>query len=258
MCVPSEYELENNRNMPIYYTCPGCGKEKSFQRYVNIKSSIQVDNNVGKCKNQKSCGYWFFPVEFFNKNGNSKADPITPTFIQNNLLLKTLKQYEQNNFFLYLTNKFGEVIARNTMIKYSIGTSKLIGATIFWQIDYDDKIRTGRIILFDAENGKTNNTRWQCDGWVHREIDIKKFNLRECLFGENLIKKDLYKSIVVARNERDAIIGSILYPDLIWTSLPTSIYTPDFHILNSVTCRNVIWFPNLNKFERLRQYRDGF
>ena len=61
----------------------------------------------------------------------------------------------QNNFIQFLKTLFTETEVNEAIQKYYIGTSKhWNGATIFWQIDNLEKVRHGKIMLFNPETGK--------------------------------------------------------------------------------------------------------
>ena len=66
-----------------------------------------------------------------------------------------MKCYEQNNLFLYLANHLGYESALHLMKTYHVGTArKWKNATVFWQTDISGKIRTGKIMQYNAETGK--------------------------------------------------------------------------------------------------------
>ena len=59
------------------------------------------------------------------------------------------------------------------------------GATIFWQVDKQMKIRTGKIILYEPNTGKRVKDSWPNVTWVHSTIR-QDFGLSQCLYGEHL------------------------------------------------------------------------
>ena len=68
---------------------------------------------------------------------------------------ESLCGYEANNFVQFLVNKYGYNVTTRAIEKYFIGTSDhWNGATIFWQIDQNNKIHSGKIMLYDQNSGK--------------------------------------------------------------------------------------------------------
>jgi len=63
-----------------------------------------------------------------------------------------------NNFIKYLIDLFGSEITYNLIEKYCIGTSKhWKGATVFYQIDINNQIRAGKIMLYNLHIIQTGN-----------------------------------------------------------------------------------------------------
>jgi phage terminase large subunit len=64
-----------------------------------------------------------------------------------------------NQFLIYLTSLFGEDITHKVNQRFFIGTSKhWQGACVFWQIDSENNIHTGKIMLFNPTTGKRVKT----------------------------------------------------------------------------------------------------
>jgi hypothetical protein len=94
----------------------------------------------------------------------STSRPRKESFIESQYLKASLKAYEQNNFVQFLIRSFGEQKAMQAVTAYKVGTSKRWqGATIFWQIDHEDKIRGGKIMLYNTQTGKREKTK---NSWV--------------------------------------------------------------------------------------------
>lgn len=59
---------------------------------------------------------------------------------------------------------------------------------MFWQIDYEGNVRTGKVMLYDCQSGrrvKDENCRGRI-GWMHSRVEVPDgggFRLRQCLFG---------------------------------------------------------------------------
>ena len=72
---------------------------------------------------------------------------------------------------------------------YRIGTSsKWGGAAVFWQIDINGQVRTGKVMCYNAETGHRVKGPQAFVSWAHSELKLHDFRLKQCLFGEHLLK----------------------------------------------------------------------
>ena len=127
--------------------CPDCGK-KSFVPYIDNATGEPLHSTVGKCDRSDNCGHHYTPKQYFTDNhisfDNKKeyTPPPNPTpkpqpsFIDTELLKKSLTNYNKNNFVQWLAGIAGEEQAGKAIERYFVGTSKN-GGTCFWQIDFD-------------------------------------------------------------------------------------------------------------------------
>jgi len=127
-----------------------------------------------------------------------------------------MKQYPKNNLYLFLITLFGEEKALQLLKTYLVGTSKhWNGATIYWQVDSFNKVRSGKIMLYNPETGRRVHKK---QNWVHSILKLTDFNLSQCLFGEHLLAlpENCNKTIAIVESEKTAIITSYFLNDLIW------------------------------------------
>ena len=70
------YQLESKRltgHQPQKLSCPSCGKKKCLVRYVDTRNGNQyVDDTVGKCDHQHSCGYHYTPSDYYRDNQGAR------------------------------------------------------------------------------------------------------------------------------------------------------------------------------------------
>lgn len=191
-------------------SCPNCGKSRCFVRYVDEEGIIQFPDAVGKCDHESSCGYHYTPREYFRDNPDvlsqsdgGRADRRTlpraaerktphpvPSFISADVVGRSLLHYEFNPLYRYLCQTFGEEETQRLFRLYRIGTSsKWGGATIFWQTDWQGQVRTGKIMLYDPATGHRIKEPRAYVSWVHSELHLPDFRLRQCLFGEHLLNR---------------------------------------------------------------------
>lgn len=231
-------KLSFDRKRTRVKICP-CGKSNSDGKFAPFEGY----EDKGYCH---SCDETFPPIEEKEDGQQKPFAPPPPkqvSFIDPQFMDASLKGYDQNNFVLFLENTFGKSKAKKAVEAYKIGTSKRWpGANIFWQIDHEDKIRSGKIMLYNTSTGKRQNK----NSWVHSVLKLDDFNLNQCLFGSHLINSDPSKTIGIVESEKTAIIASVLMPKLIWLASggKSGLKASKAEFLRD---RDIILFPDLTK-----------
>jgi len=208
------FELEKGSKK---FICPNCLKKK-FVRYLDIETKIYLHPRVGKCDREISCGYHYPPRDYFRDNPSqqntcihekridfrqfkTKSQPAS--YIAHGMLGKTLSGYKNNQFVIFLRTLFPDEIVKELIHRFFIGTSaKWNGSTIFWQIDEQRKIRSGKIIPYDKNTGK----RKGYITWAHKEYNLPDFNLSQCLFGLHQVINFPNAPVGIVESEKSAII----------------------------------------------------
>lgn len=165
-----------------------------------------------------------------------------------------------NRFVKYLINLFGPDITKSLVNKYFIGTSKhkfkakdfpsyesISGATIFWQMDFQGNLRTGKIMLYDATRGKRIRKPFDHITWVHFLLKQPDFRLKRCLFGEHLLT-DQSRPIALVESEKTAIISSVYLPQFTWLAVGGKDYL-NYEICQILKGRSIVLFPDTNCYD---------
>jgi hypothetical protein len=180
-----KYQLEKYHGRQSRYTCPQCEKPHSFVRYVDEQGRY-IAENVGRCNREDKCGYHLTPSEYFRSKGidyqpvvKEAPKPLPPTdYIPEQTMVRTLKT---DNFLIRFLSKYFQPLELAYAIdKYRIGDAK-DGRTIYWQIDEDNRVRTGKIMLYDPLTGHRVKNRPNSFDWAHRYVK-KPFQLEQCLY----------------------------------------------------------------------------
>ena len=219
------YILDNTTPRKLF-VCPQCNK-KTFVRFIDIETKEYLPPHVGRCNREQKCTYYYKISEYLKepKDQEYKRQPapaikptfksLKPSYIPLEQFKRSRQHYEQNTFVQWLINETNEAEALNAIRLYHVGTSKKWqGATIFWQIDQYGKIRTGKIMLYH-NNGHRVKKPYDHIYWVHKSIETE-FNLKQCLFGEHLLKLYPEKPICIVESEKTAIKASIYMPSFNW------------------------------------------
>ena len=203
------------------FTCPKCHK-KTFVKYTETETGNYFDEDFGRCDRESNCNYHNAPNgDYKNTFEVINISKPEPSFHDYDLVNQSKRNYEQNNFVKFLKTIFSDFEVKQAIQKYSIGTSKYWkGATVFWQIDNLQKVRHGKILQYVPETGKRYKDK---NGKplihsVRAVLQIKNFNLCQCLFGLQLTANSLQKTIAIVESEKTAIIMSLFKPEYIWLS----------------------------------------
>ncbi len=266
-----KYHLQPYNGMQSRYRCPGCNhRTKTFKLYVDTDTGEHLAPHVGFCDRVDNCGYHFTPKQYFAAVGGypltvynrqvearGKARPvaqadyyISPGYVNNSFV-----DYHKNNFYRYLISRFGLDVAANLAQQYRIGTSShWHGATVFWQLDAEGHVRTGKIMLYNKQNGKRVKQPFNHITWAHTQIlkgmeGPPAFHLNQCLFGEHLLISAPYKPVAITESEKTAIIASALMPAFVWLACGS------LEGLNPTKCkvlhgRKVLLFPDVNAYSK--------
>lgn len=264
------YKLDNRRNKKKY-DCPACGHKRVWTMYIHAETEEELNPIVGKCDRENNCSHHYTPGQFFKdrpdkKNADigfktfSKPEPKPTSYISKEEYLNSIACLIQNhpNYFInYLSRIFGEHNACMLMAKYNLGTSThWKGSVVFWQMDIEQKLRTGKIMLYDQKSGKRVKQPFNHIHWVHALLEskkeIKNFNLKQCFFGEHLLKNNPGQKVAIVESEKTAIIASMYFPDYVWLA-SGSLVNISIEKCKVLKGRQVILFPDLKGLDKWKE-----
>ena len=229
------YTLERctgNRKKSI---CPNCG-HRTFVRYIDVETGKPLGEDIGRCDREINCGYHKKPRDYFSehlhtsqrrywfpkKEYRAPSDTSSFSTIDSAKVEQTVMLGAFNNFSIWLREHFGFTEAMQQMMRYRIGTSNhWPNATIFWQIDQQQKVHTGKIMLYDYHTGHRVKEPYNHIAWVHKSENAKNFHLKQCLFGLHLLRPDT-QIVAIVEAEKTAVVASIFFPDVLF--LPPVAY----------------------------------
>ena len=258
------YILEPYKGINTRYRCPICQqRDKTLSLYIDTKTGEHIHPSVGRCNRESNCGYHYTPKQYFQDNNilvdtpqpkaykprpiSSQTKPVS--FVPIEVFKASLKAHETNHFVQFLIKLFGVDVAIQLVGSYFIASSKhWNGSTVFWQIDIQGKVRTGKIMLYSPTTGKRIKEPFNHINWVHSILKQPEYELKQCLFGEHLLI-DKTKPVAIVESEKTAIIASVYLPQFIWVAVGSLTN------LNAEKCtilmgRTVTLFPDLNGFDK--------
>ena len=245
------YELDKSSRK---HTCPAC-EHKTFVLYIDNLTGHPVHSSVGRCDRANNCAHHYPPKQYFADNhiGNlrSYTPPpkprlqLQPSVIKPELLKKSLSNYEHNHFAQWLAGVVGNDSVSEAIGRYFVGTWG--HGTVFWQIDLQGRIRTGKIITYDKDGHRRKDIIPPVQ-WMHTVSETPGFILRQCFFGEHLLSGN-NKPVAITESEKTAVIASIYLPDMVWLSCGNceGLNSKKYAVL---TGRNVVLYPDAKMFNK--------
>ena len=170
------YSLQKYKGTATRHTCPKCGDRHSFVYYVD-ENNVPLHPSVGRCNHESGCGYHYTPKEYFQehpehrttndfyfdrqraeqKKVKQQSKPTPIGYIPPHYVEKS--QSERSNFFRFLftllTSYYGDKakeVLKRLLEEYRLGATR-DGSVIFWQIDRTGKVRTGKVMEYNPEDG---------------------------------------------------------------------------------------------------------
>jgi hypothetical protein len=159
----------------------------------------------------------------------------------------SLNNYDNNHFVQFLLAEFDRESVNKAVARYLLGTSNK--QTIFWQIDRQSKVRTGKVISYDPHTGK--RVKKVSMGWIHARM-IKagelpeSFRLAQCFFGEHLLRASKLP-IAIVESEKSAVIASIFVPQYTWLASGAKLNLQPEKLVRIAT-RRIILVPDADAF----------
>jgi hypothetical protein len=243
--------------------CPSCHNKGSFTHYIDSETEERLNPLVGICNREINCGYHYPPRQYFQENGISRVQSYQPSIRPKPILVKepsfipqdifrssfTNREFADNHFIRYLIELFGLELTMELADKYHIGNSSYWkGATVFWQVDILGRVRAGKIMLYDHDTGKRVKSPFKHINWAHKVFHLEGFELKQCFFGEHLLR-DCEKPVAIVESEKTAIIASAYFPDFTWIACG-SLNQLNAKICSVLKGRRVTLFPDLGCFKK--------
>lgn len=222
--------------------CPNCGVKKTWTRYINTDTGEYFPDQYGICDRADKCGHFNpLPGEFYKTGGTRKSIPRS-------IMEKSLQGWEDNAFFLFLAELFGDA-AYGLAEDYKLGSAKIWGgATVFWQLDVWGRVRSGKIMKYGADGRRIKDKQT----WAHTLIYPEAFDLEQCFFGEYLLARHTGKPVAMFESEKTAMIFEGYMPGQFVCLACGSNYGMGGKVLNIQKCkplagRRVVLFPDASE-----------
>lgn len=180
--------------------------------------------------------------------------PTPPSYIPKEYLIKCFSY--RSKFIEFLCGLFDIKTIERVAADYYLGATKS-REVIFWQVDNNRRIRTGKVMAYDPETGHRVHSNGATN-WIHALLKKQglidgEFNLQQCFFGEHLLKKYPDKVVAIVEAEKTAVIASAVFPKYIWLATGGK-YGINADKMKVLAGRKVIFFPDTDTTGETYQY----
>lgn len=226
------------------YQCPAC-RQKRFVRYVNFETGEFLPDRFGKCDRSDKCRYWLKPDQEYSDY--ELPEPLPEKQIDQlplSLVEATGKEFKNNKFVQSLRSVAEDNKVKQAIKRFLIGTSKYWdGAVVFWYVDEANRVRNGKIMLYDEVTGKRvkNNNRAYIT-YVRAALKRYDLNLKQCLFGLHQIQEE-EKPIAIVESEKTAVKVSMFNDSFTWMATGSKATFNQRH-LDPIRNKLIVAFPD--------------
>lgn len=208
--------------------------DRKFNNAVSTTQKVSIASFIYMCKNAGIDTNKFIikdadfkPQTKLLPTKRPEPKPIPLCTISSEYVKRSLDMRLQSNFQAFLCKIVNDAkTIQNVCLTYALGVTK-DGSTIFWQIDKDGKVRSGKIIQYDQYTGhRIKGDDGDKTDWVHSRMKTQNtltadWTLTQCLFGAHLLHPVYMnddKPIGLVESEKSAILCSLVFPKYVWVS----------------------------------------
>lgn len=169
---PTSYTYSLDRSSRKHI-CPQCGR-RTLVVYLDGEGRM-LDRTVGRCDRANNCCYHYPPRQYFSDNGMNVKPRIQPPAVRLPLppaeplltinpevMASSLaRPREDNDLAVWIHSVMDPIAGRKRVNQvldlYRLGTD-IHGRAVFWQIDPEGRIHTGKIMAYDRASGRRVKT----------------------------------------------------------------------------------------------------
>lgn len=191
--------------------CPQCGKLRFVPYVLAADPTVKAGPEYGRCDREQSCGYFRYPggeVRTDSEREYVPEPPKEPILFSAQLAERDAVTISNSLFRAYAAI-VGPNILHSIMKAYKCGTGAR-GECIYYQYD-GTHVRTAKAILYGTDGHRIKVE----DGglpvrWLHKNPALRMQTagkeLRQCLFGQHLLKLDPFARIYLVEAEKTAVL----------------------------------------------------
>ena len=220
------------------------------QKPVPVGSNHLTTNHRNQPTGPQPLYHYPVPSELYSvPQSNQPEKPHD--FIPHKYLKRSLSL--NSDFVRFLRKHFSDLQIAEAANNYLLGatTKKEV---IFWQIDMEGKVRTGKIMQYNPQTGRRVKQGYGGINWVHHKLkksnpSFTDFNLSQCYFGEHLLRLYPDKPVAIVEDEKTAVIASMIYHNYNWLAAGN---LNGLNVEKSRTLQNktIILYPDAGCYDR--------
>ncbi len=255
------YTLEKYSGRSSRYICPKCKRNGVFVRYVDAVTGVHLSPDVGRCNREVQCGYHYTPKQYFADHPTLERpvfQPLATPLIDEHFdtidpACVSEFRSNRNEFFisqwrLFAGQPFFQQRTINAAAAYRLGALSN-GDAIFWQIDRNRAVRTGKCMGYNPVTGR----RTRSVNWMHarfkREARLPaEFKLQQCFFGEHLLAEHPEKLVAIVEAYSTAVCMAAVFDEYVWLAADC-LQGLTVRKARALAGRTVILFPDMDGYE---------
>ena len=240
-------KAKHGRNFKV--TCPSCKVPKRFNLFYDNQEGKLCDSQYGKCDRVNQCGYENRPKGQSIVNNVGVAVEEKPMSVLSiDLVKKSLATCYSNTDPLtdFLKQHWGDHHLA-VLIAYNVVSVPFNGgfAPIFWFIDDNKQVRSGKIMNYEIKDGEPRRTKydkvWKNVKWLHSKIE--DFNFKMCFYGAHMVALRPKDEVHIVESEKTALIMACVKPQYVWLAT-SSVTNLQEHFLPNLKGRKVVLHPD--------------
>ncbi|MBO7540348.1 MAG: hypothetical protein J6T33_01660 [Bacteroidales bacterium] len=247
--------------------CPQCGKMRFVPFVLTADPTVKAGPEYGRCDREQSCGYFCYPgseVKIDTDREYTPEPPKEPILMPGELAWRDCVT-ARNTLLRAYAEIIKEGILLGTMNLYHCGTGSH-GECIYYQFD-GDHVRTAKAILYGKDGHRIKTE----DGglpvwWLHKSPTVAKYTagkeLRQCFFGQHLLKQYPTVKVYVVEAEKTAVLMSAtdckLMNDRIWLACGGSQMLKGAIDLMPLVGRDVTLVPDDGQYWNWRRTAEAY
>lgn len=226
--------------------------DKKFDHLLRTRKSIHIGTLFHHAKDMgvdlSAIGGAAYVRKTYTPRKREPGPPkTTPDYVDAEWVTKS--ESTSSTLYRFLLQHFEASDIDRVWKLYHMGATK-DGCPIYWQIDAQGNVRTGKIIIYhnDGHRDKSKKPIWIHNVLKQRQELPTDFNMEQCLFGEHLLSQFPTATIALVEAEKTALICAMQYTGFVWLATGTkSIFSPDR--LRQLKGRKVIVFPDTDALQ---------
>lgn len=247
--MSSEFISNRHKRHNLYEKSPCCDRSNKDGKFAPLE-----DGTGGYCH---SCGEMFFSDSGEKKAVSFEYKEPEPSFLPFSMVEAKQQSANDSNFVKWLYSIFPEATVKRLIQDFYLGSStRFNNGVIFWLIDQNNKVRSGKVQKYKKDIGKRDKTI--SPDWIHailrRKKLIKDFQLVKTLYGIHRVKNN--ELIAVCESEKTSIAMQVFAPDYTWVATGGKS-NKKLQLFRPLKGKTIVIFPDVDGVDEWEKMKDN-